>query len=326
MGIKHLFVSAVLDDADTSLVRPSNWNEDHVIDGDVDLNNNDLVDVKSANFTQLAVAAGPVLTGLPALIMGSPTGGIADINAAAMVQLRDNPADPPMFIFAGSDNTVNRTLFFGSAFQWGNPGDYSAPDWIQFEVSEDYATLTGGGENCLDMSWTQWRAGTSGTILYLFTCAAGNLGFLPVPNNTMALGNTAAVLGQELRWSSLYLGDNGLVEMGTAASRAVINHTSASDSLNLSADPDNATANSLINLLVDGSIRASLSSSALTFSNGATAQIPSSTFASLPAGVLGKQYVITDSTVNTWGATVAGGGAFTVLAWYNGTNWTVIGV
>jgi hypothetical protein len=46
----------------------------------------------------------------------------------------------------------------------------------------------------------------------------------------------------------------------------------------------------------------------------------------LPASpTKGQLATITNSTVNTWGATVAGGGAFSVLAWYNGANWTVIG-
>lgn len=40
---------------------------------------------------------------------------------------------------------------------------------------------------------------------------------------------------------------------------------------------------------------------------------------------LGQLAVVSDSSVNTWGATVSGGGAFSVLAWYNGTNWTVLG-
>lgn len=47
-------------------------------------------------------------------------------------------------------------------------------------------------------------------------------------------------------------------------------------------------------------------------------------FAELPAGALGMLACIMDSTVNTPGAIIAGGGTFAVLAWYNGTNWTVI--
>jgi hypothetical protein len=50
-------------------------------------------------------------------------------------------------------------------------------------------------------------------------------------------------------------------------------------------------------------------------------------FASLPGSpVRGMQYVVTDATVNAWGATVSvGGGGDVVLVWYNGAAWTVIG-
>jgi hypothetical protein len=51
------------------------------------------------------------------------------------------------------------------------------------------------------------------------------------------------------------------------------------------------------------------------------------TFASLPASpTKGMIAAITNSTVNTFGATVAGGGSNSVLAWYNGSAWTCIGV
>jgi hypothetical protein len=49
-------------------------------------------------------------------------------------------------------------------------------------------------------------------------------------------------------------------------------------------------------------------------------------FASLPASpVEGMLVTVTDSNTNTIGATIAGGGANHVLAYYNGTNWTVTG-
>lgn len=48
------------------------------------------------------------------------------------------------------------------------------------------------------------------------------------------------------------------------------------------------------------------------------------TFANLPAApVEGMLAAVTDSTVNTWGTVIAGGGANHVLAYYNGTNWIV---
>jgi hypothetical protein len=46
-------------------------------------------------------------------------------------------------------------------------------------------------------------------------------------------------------------------------------------------------------------------------------------FSALPAGVEGMLAVVSDSSVNTWGTAIAGGGANRVLAYYNGTAWTV---
>jgi hypothetical protein len=46
-----------------------------------------------------------------------------------------------------------------------------------------------------------------------------------------------------------------------------------------------------------------------------------------PGGqVVGALANISDSTVNTWGATVVGGGSFHVLARWNGTIWKVVGI
>jgi len=49
-------------------------------------------------------------------------------------------------------------------------------------------------------------------------------------------------------------------------------------------------------------------------------------FANLPAPpTTGTIMCVSDSTVNTWGSVIAGGGTFIVLAFYNGTAWRVIG-
>lgn len=50
------------------------------------------------------------------------------------------------------------------------------------------------------------------------------------------------------------------------------------------------------------------------------------TFANLPTGVEGMMVTVTDSNTATWGATIAGGGSNRVLAYFNGTNWTVAGI
>jgi hypothetical protein len=50
------------------------------------------------------------------------------------------------------------------------------------------------------------------------------------------------------------------------------------------------------------------------------------TVATLPTPVVGMMARVTDATTPVVGMTVAGGGAAAALCWYNGTNWTVIGV
>lgn len=55
-------------------------------------------------------------------------------------------------------------------------------------------------------------------------------------------------------------------------------------------------------------------------------KIASSTYANRNTQVeAGSMACFTDSNTNTWGATIAGGGANFVLALYNGANWTVVG-
>ena len=60
--------------------------------------------------------------------------------------------------------------------------------------------------------------------------------------------------------------------------------------------------------------------------SGALGWLTAGAFEALPAApVEGMLASVTDSNTATWGATVAAGGANHVLAYYNGTNWTVAG-
>lgn len=50
------------------------------------------------------------------------------------------------------------------------------------------------------------------------------------------------------------------------------------------------------------------------------------TFSQLPESpTVGNMAVITDSDTDVWGDSISGGGANTVLAFYNGSTWTVVG-
>lgn len=61
----------------------------------------------------------------------------------------------------------------------------------------------------------------------------------------------------------------------------------------------------------------------LRLATGDVFNLEPTAFGSLPTGVEGDMACVTDSNTATWGATIAGGGANNVLAFFNGTNWTV---
>lgn len=63
----------------------------------------------------------------------------------------------------------------------------------------------------------------------------------------------------------------------------------------------------------------------LRLASGDAFNLAPTAFASLPTGSEGDMACVTDSNTATWGATIAGGGANNVLAFFNGTNWTVAG-
>jgi len=50
------------------------------------------------------------------------------------------------------------------------------------------------------------------------------------------------------------------------------------------------------------------------------------TVGTLPTGETGDIARVTDASAPSVGSTVSGGGAANALCWYNGTNWTVIGI
>jgi hypothetical protein len=53
-------------------------------------------------------------------------------------------------------------------------------------------------------------------------------------------------------------------------------------------------------------------------------RVKATPFSGLPASPTeGMLAPIIDSSVNTWGSVIAGGGGNHVLGYYNGTNWTV---
>lgn len=58
---------------------------------------------------------------------------------------------------------------------------------------------------------------------------------------------------------------------------------------------------------------------------GDVEQLKAFAFGSLPTGAAGMMAYVNNCSTQVWGATADGAGAFKVLTWFNGTNWTVIG-
>jgi hypothetical protein len=79
----------------------------------------------------------------------------------------------------------------------------------------------------------------------------------------------------------------------------------------------NAIANLLGRTNANGALLVSL--------DGGSLLLGAFTFATLPATTAGRLAVVTDANQMAFGAVITGGGPRTVLAFYNGTNWTVAG-
>jgi hypothetical protein len=132
MSIKHTFVSAIPDGPDATQVRPSNWNEDHTIDGDVDFNGNratglddpvDPQDAATRAFVESRSVPGDFVS-LEAPVSGSGGSGFIayplDLDALGVV-FTDTPIIGfQWFINDGSTYIVaaGQLLGYGNAGNW----------------------------------------------------------------------------------------------------------------------------------------------------------------------------------------------------------------
>ena len=85
-------------------------------------------------------------------------------------------------------------------------------------------------------------------------------------------------------------------------------------------DTNSSASSKLVDLQVDTTTVVDV------FKDGAVTLNSGYTVAGLPSGTVGQIARVTDANSPTVGATVASGGSANALCWYNGTNWTVIGV
>lgn len=126
----------------------------------------------------------------------------------------------------------------------------------------------------------------------------------------IALGTGFTTAGHRIQ-------DTGLIESGSTLSGMQI--------ATLAGDLRIYTASTLA-LTVNASNQRTTAAHLINAQEGVTFTGMTLAAANAIAGLIaGRVEHITDSSTATWGATIAGGGANPVLAWYNGTNWTVVG-
>jgi len=80
---------------------------------------------------------------------------------------------------------------------------------------------------------------------------------------------------------------------------------------------------SVNSLLASGNVSMTLAGTALTVGSPAVGTF--STLATCVSGIEGELRPVSDSTTNTWGATITGSGSNHVLAYCDGSSWTVAG-
>jgi len=134
--------------------------------------------------------------------------------------------------------------------------------------------------------------------------------------------------GKILKQNPVRIDDTGVIFLVDDI-RITFNPGSNAAGLNVGAvfsDPGTLTPGDLWYDLGNNLLKARIGSQTIQLGIANVIRLTEITFASRPTGVpTGTLVNISDSTVNTPGSTIAGGGTNHVLAKYNGTNWVVVG-
>lgn len=373
MSLTHAFATAFADGADTTKVRPSNWNAEHVITGG---NLGALVYQGTDGVASLinSVASGQVLV----------SGG-----AAAAPSYSASPTLSALTLTALSTSTLGN-LFKGSdrfAHNYASVGSNGQNTFLGV-LAGNFTLGHGAGATNLasantGIGWSSLVALTTGkdnTALgrgSLFNNTEGNfntaVGVDALLTNTTGINNTAVGI------DALFLNVSGVENVGVGANALNACLDSYNTSIGTSSLIANTTGNrnTAVGRAAGGSLTTgafntflglnsgfnasqkvdaanSMALGASTFTtadnqvvigDSAVTQVYFGSVASMAAIVNAKALrsvavtyanrpgtplegmlvAITDSNTATWGATIAGGGANHVLAYYNGTNWTVAG-
>ena len=192
-----------------------------------------------------------------------------------------------------------------SGFSGANPG---ASGYSGFSGRSGYSGYSGSGVSGYSGSGVSGYSGFSGRSGYSGFSGSGVSGY----------SGFSAISGYSGFSGGGGSGDVTVVGGGSLTSTAVMTGGGAEECQTPSAI---STLSAGGNMVLAGTLT--------TGSGGGVGVIQPSagTFASLPASPSqGAIAAITNSNTNTWGATIAGGGAFKVMGYFNGTVWTVFAV
>lgn len=362
IAVSHQFVSAVADGADTSLVRPSDWNASHSLTG---LTTGRLIYggsatelTDSANLTY-SEASGPRLTvgsgsttnvGVIAGYSGTttysglwpqgstpgPLNGVSFNTAGKTTVGTSSLAGTPARLDLWNDgqiDLVSNSSLKISQLSTAGRGPYITAGTATTDVQALSATQTW---NASGVTFTGWKftitdtASASGSLaMQILGGASGTTNIFKVDKvGICSIGSTGNTQidgsANQIQTSNFRsLGDASNLGASTGTGLTLGNGAGiwfSSDSTFYGTKDSGIYRNAAgvveVNSGTAGTYR---DIKARVFKSSGTA------YASLPTAAAGDIAYVTDSSTATWGATIAGGGANKVLAFYNGTNWTVAG-
>jgi hypothetical protein len=226
---------------------------------------------------------------------------------------------------AGGGSTKVLCLYNGSAYvAVGGATPAGSDTQLQRNNAGAFGAISGctsAGTNITCSSGNLKSSGTNSLIGPNFTIQNDAGGGFVVTNEVQS----AVVPVQAGKFYAIDAGGNVNVSLNLTATGAVQTTSGGYFSLSSSATQANTGQDTFMSRQSAGTLQVgTASNNALGHLSAASVRGNAVAFASLPVSpVEGMLVGVSDSNTATWGATIAGGGANHVLAYYNGTNWTV---
>ena len=198
-GIKHAFTSAKSDDADTTLVRPTDWNADHTITGSVDFGGFGANNIGSIDATTEATIEAAIDTLANLTSVQGRTVTLADAGADAIWGWDDSAN--------AYENLTGAEAFAvieASADAVYQPLDADLTSWAGVTRASGFDTFAATPSSANLASLVTNETGSGALVFGTspgFTTAAN-----PVSNDGAALGTTA------LQWSNLFVAEGAKID------------------------------------------------------------------------------------------------------------------